>query len=49
VSEMGFDATATARDQRDADLQAIIDQLNGPNPHGEDMNLPPGMAEDGAP
>jgi hypothetical protein len=36
-----------AGQQREADLQAIVDELNGPNPCAADMNLPPALTQDG--
>lgn len=33
---------------KDAELAQIIDQMNAPNPALTDMNLPPGLLEDGA-
>ena len=36
-----------AGQQREAELQAIVAQLNGPNPCTADMDLPPALLDDG--
>jgi hypothetical protein len=33
--------------QREADLQQIIDALAAPNPHGVDLDLPAALQDDG--
>jgi hypothetical protein len=49
MSEMtGFDSSARERAWKSADEAQFTAGLAAPNPHSTDMQLPPGLEEDGA-